>query len=262
MTIEDSIIIEQFVEKALEEGPKNTQEGKLFSQEEVERIRKQEKDKLYKKIEESENRFKTLSEQLSVIEQERQEARHQAEELSQREREITKQREEAELSAKELLLRKEDEFNKRISQTEQEWQSRFEQLEQQRAAQEALLEKERAYQALQAFKQQRIAQESENIIPELIDLISGNSEEEIESSIDMLRERSNAIVASIQQATQSAPGRLRGTPTTGAPPVGPLDNQMEQKTYTVEDLRNMPMNEFAKNRDRLLSAARPNRGRF
>lgn len=257
-TQQDSIIVESFVEQAMETTQPTE---KLFTSEEVEKIRKQEKDKLYKKLEDSESRLKSLSEQVSLLDREREEARKQAEELSHKEREIQRQREEAEMSAKELLMKKEQEFNERITQAEQEWRSRLEEIDLQRQAQEALLEKERYHQHLQTYRTRRIAEEGDSIIPELLDLVAGTSEEEIEASIDILRERSNAIVASIQQATQATQGRLRGAPVT-APPVGPLDNQMEQQTLTAEDIRNMPMEKYIQMRDRLLNASRSQRGRF
>ena len=100
----------------------------------------------------------------------------------------------------------------------------------------------------------------ENIIPELIDLVAGSTEDEIETSIAVLRERSSAIIESIQQATAASQSRLRGAPVT-APPVGPMETQTEYQTLTAEDIRNMPMEQYAKMRDRLMSA-RPNRGRY
>ncbi len=260
-TSNDSIVIESFVEDAKEKMETVNPNSKMFTPEEVEKIRKQEKDKLYKKLEDSENRLRELSDQVSVLDKEREEASKRAEEMSHKERDIQKQREEAEMSAKELLLKKEQEFNQRILQSEQEWQSRLSEIEQQRQAQEALLEKERYHQHLQSYRQRRISEESESIMPELSDLIAGSSEEEIESSIDILRERSQAIVASVQQATQASQGRLRGAPVT-APPTGPLDNQMEQQTLTAEDIRNMPMDKYIQMRDRLMNASRSQRGRF
>lgn len=233
--------------------------SKLFTEEEVQKIRQQEKDKLYKRVEESDSRVKTMEEQLSLLTQERESAIKDAEARAHKEAEILKQREMEELSTKELLTRKEDEFNSRINQVEQEWQQKFQTLEQQRQMQEAVLEKEREMQALDSYRQRRMAEEQENIIPQLLDLVSGNSTEEVEASIDVLRVRSSAIIEEVQAVQQ--PRNLRGAPVT-APPVGPMDNQMEYQTFSTEDIRNMPMDQYAKMRDRLLNAARPSRGRF
>ena len=251
----DAPMVEQFVEDAVKKG-----NSKLFSEDEVENIRKQEKDKMYKRLEEADTRVKSMEEQMNIISQEREAARKEAEERAAKEAEILRQREIDELSAKELLLKKEDEFNQRINSVEQEWQGRLAEIESQRQAQEALLEKERQMQEIQHYRAQRLQQEQESIIPELIDLVAGNSPEEIENSISILRERSSAIIESIQQATQQSQGRLRGAPVT-APPVGPMETQTEYQQLSADDIRNMSMEKYAQMRDRLLNARSP-RGRF
>jgi hypothetical protein len=251
----DAPMVEQFVEDAVKKG-----NSKLFSEDEVENIRKQEKDKMYKRLEEADTRVKSMEEQMAIISQEREAARKEAEERAAKEAEILRQREIDELSAKELLLKKEDEFNQRINSVEQEWQGRLAEIEAQRQAQEALLEKERQMQEIQHYRAQRLQQEQESIIPELIDLVAGNSPEEIENSISILRERSSAIIESIQQATQQSQSRLRGAPVT-APPVGPMETQTEYQQLSADDIRNMSMEKYAQMRDRLLNARSP-RGRF
>lgn len=249
----DAPAVEQFVENA-------TKQAKTFTEEDVESIRKQEKDKMYKRLEEADQRVKAMEEQMTIIAQEREAARKEAEERARQEQELIKQREINELSAKELLLKKEDEFNQRISSVEKEWQERLSSIESQRQAQEALLEKERRIQEINAYRNSRMQDEADSIIPELQDLVSGSSEEEIENSIAVLKERSNAIIESIQQATAASQGRLRGAPVT-APPVGPMETQTEYQQLTAEDIRNMPMDQYMKMRDRLLNA-RSTRGRF
>lgn len=253
----DAPMVEQFVEDAM----KKNNSGKTFSEDEVEGIRKQEKDKMYKRLEEADTRVKSMEEQLSLLNQDRDAARKEADDRAAKEADIIRQREMDELSAKELLLRKEDEFNQRINSVEQEWQARLETIEQQRASQEALLEKERRLQELSSYRNRRLAEAQEGIIPELIDLVSGSSEEEIETSISILSQRSSAIIESIQQATAQSQGRLRGGAIT-APPVGPMETQTEYQTLTAEDIRNMPMEQYTKLRERLLNNTRSPRGRF
>jgi hypothetical protein len=251
----DSPAVEQFVEDAMK---KTT--SKTFTEDDVENIRKQEKDKMYKRLEEADARVKAMEEQLGLLSTEREKAQKEAEERAAKEAELIRERETSELSAKELLLKREDEFNVKLSQIEQDYKNRFDDIERQRAQQEALLEKEREMQALNSYRNRRLQEEQESIIPELIDLIAGNSEEEVENSIAVLRTRSNAIIESIQQATAQQQSRLRGVPPT-APPVGPMENQTEYQTLTAEDIRNMPMEQYAKMRDRLMNAS-PRRGRY
>lgn len=257
-TNNDSIIVEAFNEGEREVNPPNPQ-GKFFSEEEVAAIRRQEKDKLYEKIERESERVKTLEEQLAQIAQEREAAQKEAADRAAKEQELLRQREEQELSAKELLSRREEEWNNRLQQVESEFTTRLQELENQRLQQEAILEREREAQQIEAYRQRRIQEEQESIAPQLIDLISGNTQEEIEASVVLLKERSAAILESIQQSAPQS--RLRGAPVT-APPTGPLENQTEYQTLTAEDIRNMPMDQYMKMRDRLLNAARPNRGRF
>lgn len=256
MEASDGILVELPQEQATAQ-PKA--EGRVFTADEVEAIRRQEKDKVYKRLEDADGRVKSLEEQLSVIAQEREAARKEADDRARKEQEILRQREAEELSAKELLAKREDEFNSRLNQVEEEWRNRYEDMERKRQAQDALLEKERRIQQIESYRQRRASEEQEAIIPELRDLISGNSEEEIDNSIAVLKERSNAIIESIQQATSQS--RLRG-PQVTAPPAGPMEMQSEYQTMTAEDIRNMPMDQYMKMRDRLMQAARTPRGRF
>ncbi len=253
---------EDGIQVPVDEAPAPVQsprpEEKYFSEEEVQKIRQQEKGKMYKRLEDADTRVKTMEEQLSVLSRERESAIKDAETRARKEAELLRQREVEEMSAKDLLLKREDEFNQRINQVEEEWGQKFSDLEKQRQAQDAMLEKERQMQQLESYRQRRIQAEQENIIPELIDLVTGNSEEDIENSIKVLRERSSAIIEAIQRTSQ--PARPRGSQVT-APPTGPMDNQQEYQTLSAEDIRNMPMDQYVKMRDRLLQARSP-RGRF
>ena len=237
--------------------PKETQ---TFSPDDVEKIRQQEKDKMYKRLEDADNRVKTMEQQMSVITAEREEAIKKAEEQARKESDILRQREIEELSAKELLLKREDEFNERINTLQNDWQSRLDAIEAERQAASALLEKEREHQQLVSYQQRRMQEEQETIIPELLDLVAGNTVEDIEASISALRERSSAILESIQQASMQQRGNLRGALVT-APAVGPMETQSEQQSLTADDIRNMSMDQYQKMRDRLLNA-RSSRGRF
>lgn len=256
-TIEDGIQIPVDPVPPTEEQMRQEQQ-RLFSEDEVHKIRQQEKDKMYKRLEDADGRVKAMEEQLNILSSEREKAIKEAEERARKEADLLRQREIEELSAKDLLAKREDEFNQRINQVEEEWGKKFSELELQRQAQDALLEKERYLQQLESYRQRRLQDEQETIIPELRDLITGNNEEEIENSIAVLRDRSNAIIESIQRASQ--PTRPKGAPIT-APPTGPLENQQEYQTLTAEDIRNMPMDQYVKMRDRLLSS-RTQRGRF
>lgn len=248
----------EIAETAFAVGAEESANARTFTEGDVEKIRQQEKDKLYKRLEDSDGRVKTLEDQLSVLTHESNENRAEAARLAKAEADALRKREEEELSAKDLIAKRETEFDERLKSVETEWEGRLAKIEEERASQEAMLEKERRYRELEVYLQRRMTEEEEYIMPELRDLVSGVTEEEIENSIAILRERSNAILESIQQSAQ--PSGLRGSPVT-APPVGPMETQTEQQTLSAEDIRDMPMEQYMQMRDRLLKA-RPSQGRF
>jgi hypothetical protein len=232
-----------------------------FTQEQLdaarEEARKQEKDKLYKRMEEESTKVSALSSQLEQFNKEREEAQRLAAEQQAAEDEARKKREEDEMSAKDLILRKEDEFKQQLSAAQTEWNEKLARLEAERDAAAATLVLEQQFQALQSYKNRRLGEEQDNIMPEMLDLVSGNTEEEIEASISTLVAKTSAIMENIQQTLPAQ--RVRGISPVGGTPVGPLDNTLEQQTLTLDQLKGMTMKDYETMRDRLLAQARPRR---
>lgn len=233
-----------------------------FSAEQVEAIRTQEKDKLYGRLTQEQQARKDLEDRLKVFESQQEEANRLAAEAQAQADAQRRAREEEELSAKDLIKVKEDEWKRELATVQQEMQRRLDEAENERKQAAALLEMERNFQALETYKNRRLAEEAAamTIMPDLMDFVVGNTEDEIEASISALVQKTSAIVDSIQQNLPPTQ-RLRGVPTTGGAPTGPLDNYTEQQTLTVDDLKNLSMNEYAKIRERLLPAA-SNRTRY
>ena len=248
----------EVVDTAFAVGTEEAAAARTFTEDDVEKIRQQEKDKLYKRLEDSDGRVKSLEDQLSTLANESEVSKAEAARLAKAESDALRKREEEELSAKELITKRETEFDEKLKVVETEWEGRLAKIEEERASQEAMLEKERRYRELETYLGRRMVEEEEYIIPELRDLASGTTEDEIDNSIAILKDRSSAILESIQQSTQ--PSGLRGSPVT-APPVGPMETQTEQQTLSAEDIRNMPMEQYMQMRDRLLKA-RPSQSRF
>jgi hypothetical protein len=206
----------------------------------IQKARAQEKAKLYPQMEK-------LQEELSLLrskEQER-EAKDAERKAARAAREAEasaekKKQEEAELEVRDLLAKK-----------EKEWQTQLESERTEREKAFALLEREREFQELQQYRSQRLEAERESIIPELIDMIAGNSKDEIEQSIFRLKEKSAQIFESVSAAAQQSRKEMSGTRIT-APASGPLDNDSEQRSYTPDSISNMSMADYAKNRAKLL----------
>lgn len=231
--------------------------NRFFSQEElnaaIEKARQQEKDKLYPTIEKSDERSKAMADELKELrafqrKQEKAEQDRQAAIEAER-----KKAEEAELSAKELIQRREAEFEARMAQFEAENQQRV-----------ALMEKEIEFSRLQAYTQRRVSEESDEIAPELLSAgyITGNTEEEVEASIA----RAKATTAQLVESMKSAGVRQRAAmpgvaPAAGTNGVGPMDQQGERQ-LTDKDIQGMGMAEYAQLRQRLGLGGAQNQGLF
>lgn len=216
--------------------------SQTFTAEDLAKARAQEKEKLYPQVEK-------LKEELSLLKQ--QQAERDAEEAKRKEerkkREAEaakkkKEEEEATLEVRELLKKKEE-----------EWQAQLESERLEREKAFALLDQERRFQQLMNYRSMRLEQERENIIPELIDMISGNSEDEIEQSIAGLKTKSAKILEAVSQAGVQNRKEMVGTRVT-VPASGPLDNDSEQRTYSPDDISSMSMADYAKNRAKLLGS--------
>jgi len=215
-----------------------TTNSKFYTDEDLAKVRSQEKDKLYPQIDK-------LKEEVENLKKEKQEeaARKAAEEAAKLAEASAKQQAqlEEELDAKSLIKIKEQEWSEQLERERTERERAF-----------ALLERERDFANLQSYKQTKLEQERDSIMPELLDLVSGNTPEEVDASLESLKERSARILESAQSAMQNARKEMTGTRAT-LPPAGPLETNTEQRNFTAQDIASMSMNEYAKYRDKLMS---------
>jgi hypothetical protein len=211
--------------------PIQAQNSKGYTEEDLKRVREQEKSKLYPQID-------SLKEELNVLKREREERLLEADRLREEQEAEAKKKAEAEMDVRQLLETKEKEWAEKLE---------AERVERERAF--LLLDRERQYSELTEYRNSRVSQEQDNILPELLDLISGNTRDEIESSILGLKERSARILDSAQAATQSLRREMTGTRTT-LPPT--LENNSDQQQFTAEQIAAMSVADYAKYRSRLL----------
>lgn len=211
-------------------------DSRFYTDEDLERVRREEKDKLY-------GRIQAMDEQLKSIAQEREEAEKAR--LAELEEQAMKARKEEEenMKTRDLLERK-----------EQEWSERFSELESRYEQDRAVFERERRFNELEAYRQERVAQDSEYIIPELRDLIRGNSEEEIDASIEEMKARTAAIMGQMEASVSTQRQAMRGAAPT-APPVGPMEQMETYESITPDDIRSMDMETYKRYRASLLNAA-------
>jgi DNA repair exonuclease SbcCD ATPase subunit len=215
---------------------------KAYSEDDLKKVREQEKSKLYPQID-------SLKEELNLLKKEREERIAEAAARAAEAEAEAKKKAESEMDVRQLLEAKEQEWAQKLE---------AERLERERAF--TLLERERQYVELNEYRTRRLEDERDNIMPELVDLISGNTPDEIEQSITGLRERSSRILESAQSAMQNARKEMTGSRVT-APPSGPMDTNMEQNSFTAEQIAAMSVTEYAKYRGKLLGKSASDRGK-
>jgi hypothetical protein len=215
-----------------------------FTADDINKARKEEKDKLYTRLSSAEEGWKKAQEDIQALRQTEEAKVAAAAEEARKQAESDAQKRWEEQDAKTL-----------IAETNAQWEQKFEALQSEQAQKDALLAKEREFLGLQNYAQRRVSEEQSNIAPELLDYIGGNNETEIEQSITTAIAKTNAIVESIQAAQQSQRAGMRGVSTAGYSTSGPMDTEPGQKSFSIEDLQNMSAAEYAKHRGSLLGAA-------
>ncbi|MFE9834025.1 hypothetical protein ACFYP4_02580 [Streptomyces sp. NPDC005551] len=210
---------------------------KTYTEADLERVRQQEKAKLYSELEklrEQTNVLPTIQTELETLRKEREEqaaaeaaARQQAEEQK-------RAKEEAEMSAKELLEKRQT-----------EWEEKFLAMQAERAAQDELLNKEREFSALRDYTQARVQQEQEHIAPELLDLIDGNTREEVDASIERIKAKSAAIAEKVRGTQQSLAAQQQGVSPSGFNATGPMDMLPTSQQFSADEIRAMSPREYA-----------------
>lgn len=228
---------------------------RFFSKEQVDEMlnkaREQEKNKLYPTIESTDARAKALEAELKELrktvkgveqlEADRQKAIEEAARIKQ----------ESEMSAKDFAEKvrreSEDKIMRLQAQTEQE---------------RALMRKELEFMQLQGHTQRRVAEERDNIAPELLDFIGGNTVEEVEASIQVVKDKSAQILASITAARTAQRTQQPGVaPASGSAGISQLD-QPGDRQLGAADIKGMSMAEFAQLRKKIGMPSGSGRGLF
>ena len=216
----------------------NPATGRVFTEDEVERFRQQERDKLYPRIEE-------LSTELKSMREEREAEQRAREEEEARQAEEARKAEESDMDVRELIRKKES-----------EWTQQMQEIRQESERAQALLDQERRHNALQEYKRQKLEVHEDDIMPHLRGYVDGSTEEEVDASIQKQIETTQAIMADVAQAQQQAQQQVPGTRVTAPGDGGPIEQTTAStRNFSAEDIANMSPAEYAKYRDSLIGAA-------
>ena len=238
-----------------------------FTAEDIAKARSQERDKLHSDLEkikaaakQAESQNAAFADELAILRKEREDrAAEEAARATEKEA-ARKAKFEEDASAKDLLKVKEAEWNAKFAEAE----AKREAERQETLFEKAALQKEREYLALRDYTQRRVAEEADDIVPEFLDYISGNTEDEIETSITTAKAKSQAILDIVKQQTNSSRAQVRGASPSGYAVTGPSEIPSGTRSFSVEELKAMNVGEYAKYRDSLLgaSATQNNRGLY
>ncbi len=232
--------------------PPAPSDGQFFTAAQLEAARQQEKDKVYGRLTAAEELANSMKAEIASLqakeaEREAEVARKQAEADA-----AARAAEQEKMTAAELIAAREKEMLERQAAFEARMQS-----------EQAILSKEQQFLQLQSYIQTRIAAEvsQDNIAPEFLDYITGNTEAEVEASITKAKEKTASIAEAKAGAGQS---RLPGVSPTGFGPTGPLEQFTGQSQEpTPEQINAMSMPEYAQYRvARGIDKAGKDRGMF
>jgi len=210
-----------------------------FTAEDVERIRQEERAR-YSTEQARADQLENELAQYRKTEEDRQAAQAKVERETAK---AAKKKEEEEMELRDLITRK-----------DQEWQEKLDEERKQRENALAILEQERRHASLQTYLAQRMAQDGDKIAEELRDLVAGNTPEEIDQSILLLIQKTDLIRNNVVDGLRKV-NSTRPTVGVTAPPVGPMETSQTTRTYTPDELKAMTPEEYAAERDQLLRAA-------
>lgn len=237
-------------------SPAAANQPRMFTEAEVQKFRADEKAKLYGELQARETELARFKAEEAEREKTKVEAAAKADAEAKAARE-------AEMSAKQLLEQRDAEWNTKFDTMNKQWESEFAKNNAEREQERALAAKEREYNEFLGFRAQRLQEETGNIAPELIDLVTGNNREELEASIATMRAKSEQIAQTVQTYAQQARANQRGVSAASFPTAGPdVDNPGGQQ-LTPDDIRNMNMEQYAEFRKRAgIGGSQSGRGLF
>lgn len=225
--------------------------------------RTEERDKLYPQKDQQKQAFDAMQAEVAELRKAETARAKEAERIQRAADKAKKDKEDAELSAKELLAQREQTWQQQLEAMQAEQDRKMAEIAQQREVDQAMMAKEREMAALQIYIRDRVAAEQDNIAPELMDFIGGDTKEAVDASIEVVKSKTAAIVEGMRQAQlQTRAGMPGVSPSGGATAVVPgLDTG--DKQLTAEDIKNMSMQEYAALRAKSgISAAGSGRGIF
>jgi hypothetical protein len=234
----------RFQPPANQPPPPANQPPRVYTEDEVrERLnqaRSEEREKLYPARSQEQQELADL--RAWKTEQERLRQEHEAEQQRLAE-ETRRQSEQEELSSKELIARREAELRAEMEQQRAYFDAEL-------AREKALREKEAEFSQLVQYRERAISANIEHILPELVDYISGTSQQEIDTSIQQAIERTQSVLQNFRAVGQEQ-GRQAPGVSTRSPAVGPEAMLGGTRSFSAEEIADWSMADYMKYRSQL-----------
>jgi dsDNA-specific endonuclease/ATPase MutS2 len=211
-----------------------TPADRVFTQADLDAALAQERAKLTPQVSKADERWAEMQNTVKELTKFKTAAEKRESALEQQRADAAKAAEEAELSAAQL-----------IEKRSAEWQARIDAIERQRLEDKAIFDREREFQELRLYTTQAVDAVRDQIEPRLLDYISGTTREEVDASIQLAIQKTEAIGADIRDLqTSSRAGQLGVRP--GPPPVTQFDAPASDGQLSAEDIAGMSMADYVK----------------
>ena len=217
-----------------------------FTTADIEHARQQEKEKVYATIETWEQKFAEQGAKLADI-------------LKDKAAEVKSAADTATATAEAAAKTRweESDAKTQVADMRTEFEAKLAEIERQRGMERETFAKERTFNELKDYAQAKVSEAlaANSIAPELVGYISGNNTAEIDASLVRATATTESLLASIAAATATQQTAPRGVSPTGYAPVGPMDANSSQQTYSAQDIKDMSIQEYASKRGSFLGAA-------
>lgn len=226
-----------------------------FTVAQLEAARQQEKDKVYGRMTAAEELARAMQAEVETLKAKQAEYDAEKKRVQDELDAAKKKADEEKMTASELIAAREKEFAERQAQFERQMMTR-----------QAELEKEQQYLSLRDYISRRVNEEvaQDNIAPEFLDYITGNTEAEVEASITKAKDKTASIAGAKANILGTQAPSLPGVSPTGFGPTGPLEQFTgQQQELTPEQIGALSMAEYAQYRAaRGIDKAGKDRGMF
>lgn len=238
------------VEVDTPEGWLSPEQVEQIRREALQKARTEEREKLHSQIDQSDARFKEMQGEVKRLADAEQARAKEADDRAKEAEKARKAKDDAELSAKELVARQREEFNQQLEQARQDAAQQINKIRQDQETQQAFWEREREMSALQLYIRDQVEAHREEIAPELLQFIDGDSKEAVDASIQRVVTTTAQIVDGMRQAQSAARRAMPGVAPSGGQSAITAGIDTGDQPLTADDIRKMPMKDFAALRDR------------